>query len=117
MILNDEEKQIMINALRVYGQIAKQQMTPDVYATVVVKVGSLSKKIKEDGTPIVDVCPPGLTEEQWTSVCKLLCDKFIDGKCTDPIAKKYPGKCDPILKFERQKTLDVKKLETEKKEE
>jgi hypothetical protein len=111
MVFDEEEQQLLNVALRLYAQTAKRELPTETYAKLVTKVSDINKKIKQCGPPS-NVCPPGLTEEQFTKVCQLPCDQFVEGKCIDVVAKKYPGKCDPILRYERQKILLAKNDET-----
>jgi hypothetical protein len=46
--------------------------------------------------------PPGISEEWFDKVC-LNCAHLSATGCTDKITVKFPGKCDPILKYERNK--------------
>jgi hypothetical protein len=46
--------------------------------------------------------PPGISEEWFEKVCQT-CSFLSATGCTDKITAKFPGKCDPILKYERTK--------------
>jgi hypothetical protein len=46
--------------------------------------------------------PKGITEKEFEEICKH-CDAFDGSKCCDAVAKKFPGKCDNIIKHRRNK--------------
>ena len=52
--------------------------------------------------------PAGISEEWYEKVCRT-CDKLSPSGCTDKVTEKYPGKCDPILHYEREKLLAAQK--------
>ena len=46
--------------------------------------------------------PPGISKEWFDNVCQT-CANLTPTGCSDKITVKFPGKCDPILKYERSK--------------
>jgi hypothetical protein len=47
--------------------------------------------------------PHNISDEWYENVC-LDCENLDYSGCTDPITAKFPGKCDPILKYEFAKS-------------
>lgn len=102
-----EEKQMIAEALQVYLQFAAQQMPQETIEALAARAQELIKKIdtlgatNADGT--VNNKPSGISEEWFSSVCSS-CVQLNETGCADSVTAKYPGKCDPILKYEFQKT-------------
>jgi hypothetical protein len=97
MNLTENEKKIIVDALKVYAQIMRQQNAPAAtQAGMMTVIQSIIKKTTEPEVTGEQKLK-GLTDEEFDNVC-LKCDKFKN-QCTDAIAKKYPGKCDPILHY------------------
>ena len=46
--------------------------------------------------------PAGINQEWFENVCQA-CAHLTAAGCSDKITAKFPGKCDPILKYERNK--------------
>jgi hypothetical protein len=46
--------------------------------------------------------PAGISDEWYDNVCQS-CDKLDVAGCEDKVTLKFPGKCDPILHYERGK--------------
>ena len=108
MSLNEEDCKIIEESLKIYSKIVLQQLPAQMAKPRITKIDSIIEKLKTLNEKVEEKCPQGITEEQFTNVCKY-CEKF-DNKCTDPIAKRYPGKCDPILHYEQSKTLMIKEI-------
>jgi hypothetical protein len=109
MALTNEEKGIIEEALSVYLQIIARQVPPaqvqqlaQVAQNIVRKLDSVGSGGGKQGNK-----PAGITDEWYKNVC-LKCDKLSPGGCTDKVTEKYPGKCDPILHYERNKALGRK---------
>lgn len=105
MALSKEERTFVEEALQVYLQLAARQMPPaqvQQLATmaqgIVKKMDGVEKKTTTGGTNK----PIGITDEWFTNVCRT-CDSLTPSGCSDKITEKFPGKCDPILKFENSK--------------
>lgn len=109
MALTNEEKGLIEEALAVYLQIVSRQAPPaqvqqlaQVAQTIIKKLDSVGSGGGKEGNK-----PNGITDEWYKNVCET-CDKLGPGGCTDKVTEKYPGKCDPILHYERQKLLKQK---------
>jgi hypothetical protein len=105
MALTNEEKGMIEEALSVYLQIISRQVPPaqvqqlaQVAQKIVGKLNTLGSGGGKQGNK-----PHGITDEWYKNVC-LNCDKLSPDGCTDKVTEKYPGKCDPILHYERNKT-------------
>jgi hypothetical protein len=106
MALSNEEKGIIEEALGVYLQIVARQLPPQqvqqlavVAQGIVKKLDSLSGGGGKNGNK-----PAGISDEWYKNVC-LSCDKLSASGCTDKVTEKFPGKCDPILHYEREKLI------------
>jgi hypothetical protein len=105
MSLSAEEKSIIEEALGIYLQILSRQAPPaqvqqiaQISQGIVKKLETLGNAAGKQGNK-----PMGISDEWYENVCKS-CDKLSPGGCTDKVTEKYPGKCDPILHYERNKT-------------
>ena len=106
MALTNEEKGIIEEALSVYLQIVARQVPPaqvqqlaQVAQNIVKKLDSVAGGGGKQGNK-----PTGISDEWFKNVCQT-CDKLSPGGCTDKVTEKFPGKCDPILKYERAKVV------------
>lgn len=100
-----EEKSFLQESLSIYLQLMQQRIPPQEFETRYALAQSVAEKIESaeagGGTPSNK--PKGITDEWFDNCCKT-CDKLAPGgKCLDKITEKYPGKCDPILMYERNK--------------
>ncbi len=105
MALTPDEKQIIKESLSLYLQYASQQVPQEQLQQIgeVVKV-IVTKLDTEQGSDGETLKPAGISDEQFECVCNS-CDKLTQSGCSDPVTAKFPGKCDPILKFEMAKIL------------
>jgi len=110
MSLTTEEKSLIEEALSVYVQFVARQVPPQhaqqiaaIAQTVIKKLDSIGSGGSKPG----ENKPAGITDEWFKNVCQT-CDKLDNSGCTDKVTEKYPGKCDPILHFEREKILAKK---------
>ena len=110
MALSNEEKGLIEEALGVYLQIVARQVPPQQVQQlaaaaqgIVKKLDSLTTASGKHGNK-----PAGITDEWYKNVC-LSCDKLSASGCTDKVTEKFPGKCDPILHYERDKLMKGKK--------
>jgi hypothetical protein len=110
MSLSSEEKGIIEEALGVYLQIVARQLprqqvqqVAEIAQGIVRKLDSLTSSSGKNGNK-----PSGISDEWYKNVC-LSCDKLSPAGCTDKVTEKFPGKCDPILHYEREKILKSKK--------
>ncbi len=106
MALSEEEKDLIAQALQFYVQHASTQMPPQAVQQLLAMAKSTLHKVDnleavgskgKSGEP-----PPGINEEWFASVCQT-CAHLTATGCSDKITVKFPGKCDPILKYERNK--------------
>jgi len=103
-LFSSDEKQVIKDALTIYLQMIAQQMPQ-----MVEPIGEIAKNILlktdkamagEGGEKVNK--PHNISDEWYENVCQN-CDKLDFSGCTDPITTKFPGKCDPILKYEFEK--------------
>ncbi len=108
MALSEEEKDLVAQALQLYLQQASMQLPPQsVQQLVAVAKGIINKLDHPDsagpgGKRKANDPPPGISEEWFEQVCQT-CPNLTATGCADKITVKFPGKCDPILKYERTK--------------
>jgi len=109
MSLTNEEKGIIQEALSVYLQLVSQQVPPQQVQQLAQVAQGIIKKLDSVGVPSGKNGnkPSGITDEWYKQVC-LKCDKLTPGGCSDKVTEKFPGKCDPILHYERQKAMKKK---------
>ena len=103
MSLTAEEKSIIEEALGVYLQILSRQAPPAQVQQIAQVAQGIVQKLATlgSGGPGGNK-PSGISDEWYKKVCKS-CDKLSPTGCTDKVTEKYPGKCDPILHYERIK--------------
>ena len=106
MGLSEEEKDLVAQALQMYVQQAAQQLPPaSVQQLLLIAKGVITKLDQLEvggGKKKSDDPPPGISQEWFEKVCQS-CTFLTAAGCTDKITIKFPGKCDPILKYERTK--------------
>lgn len=111
MALSHEEKSLIEEALSVYLQIVSRQLPPQQVQQLAAVAQGIVRKIDTIGSSGGGKNgnkPNGISDEWYKNVC-LTCDKLSPSGCTDKVTEKFPGKCDPILHYEREKTLKEKK--------
>ena len=104
-LLSNEEKAFLQEAMNVYLQLAQQRLPKDQLEKYLNFAEGIMEKLEQlDGAGGGAAGRPrGITEE-WFKHCCLECDKLAPGnRCTEKITEKYPGKCDPIILYERGK--------------
>jgi hypothetical protein len=100
MQLTTVQKQTAIEALKIYWQYVKSRLEPSQALPVIQDIKVIMKELETiEIVDVEDTRPVGVTDEQFENVCKK-CDQY-DHKCKDLVAMKFPGKCDPLLKYER----------------
>jgi hypothetical protein len=110
MALTNEEKGLIEEALAVYLQLVSQQLPQQqVQQVAMMAQGIINKldKLGAGGGGSAGNKPAGISDEWFDKVCKK-CDKMTPAGCEDKVTLKFPGKCDPILHYERAKTLSGK---------
>jgi hypothetical protein len=105
-LFTDEEKQFLQEALGVYLQLVQQRISREQAAAYLEMAQNVLEKVDladGAGNATPSEKPRGISDE-WFQACCLTCDKLAPGgKCTDKITEKFPGKCDPIILYERAK--------------
>jgi hypothetical protein len=111
MGLSEEEKDLVAQSLQLYLQQASMQLPPQsVNQLVTIAKGIITKLDHLEpagaggaaGRRKSNDPPPGISEEWFEKVCQT-CPNLTATGCADKITVKFPGKCDPILKYERSK--------------
>jgi hypothetical protein len=106
MSLTNEEKGLIEEALQVYIQLVARQLPQQQVQQIAHTVQGIVAKLDSVGSgggggPKGNK-PAGITDEWYKKVCQK-CDKLSPSGCTDKVTVKFPGKCDPILKYENEK--------------
>ncbi|MEN9354928.1 MAG: hypothetical protein RL318_2253 [Fibrobacterota bacterium] len=102
-----EEKALVSEALKLYAQMVGSQYGPaEMQAMVPVMKDLLGKmdRAGEASAAAPGKAPLGISDEWYQAVC-LACPKLGPSGCQDPVTAKWPGKCDPILTWERRKLV------------
>jgi hypothetical protein len=105
MALSNEEKALVEEALQVYLQIVARQLPQAQVQQIAIIAKEIVGKLDSVGSGAgggKGNKPNGITDEWFKKVCQK-CDKLSATGCTDKVTAKFPGKCDPILKFENEK--------------
>lgn len=109
MAFSEEEKDLVAQSLQMYLQQASMQLPPASINQLVTLAKGIIVKLDQmeagnaPGAPGKTQKPPmGISEEWFEHVC-LGCPFLSASGCTDKITVKFPGKCDPIIKYERSK--------------
>lgn len=108
MAFSEEEKDLIVQSLQFYLQQAGAQLPPQAMQQLVAMAKNVVSKLDQPGgeAPPAGHPPAGISQEWFERVC-VTCDKLTATGCTDKITAKFPGKCDPILIYERGKTALV----------
>ncbi|MDR3011760.1 MAG: hypothetical protein LBU70_00910 [Chitinispirillales bacterium] len=108
MSLTNEEKGFVEEALSVYLQLVSQQAPPQQVQQLVAIAQGVINKLSHLGAGGADGNtankPGGISDEWYENVC-LSCEMLEAMGCADKVTMKFPGKCDPILHYERAKTV------------
>jgi hypothetical protein len=105
MSLLPEEKELVARSLKLYAQMIGQQYGPQEMQALLPVITGIVKKLDQVGSGAQPgTLPVGITQEWYDSVCAT-CAKLGPGGCQDPVTAKFPGKCDPILTWERSKLV------------
>ncbi len=109
MALSEEEKDLVAQSLQMYLQQASMQLPPQsvqqlvtIAKGIIAKLDSLEAGGGPGGKRKANDPPPGISAEWFEHVCQT-CPQLTATGCADKITVKFPGKCDPILKYERAK--------------
>jgi hypothetical protein len=104
-LFSEQEKDLIGQALSSYVQLLSQQLSEAQVGQVIPVIQNIMDKINlaEAGGHSSGGKPKGISDEHFKNVCQD-CDKLSpEGGCLDKITVKFPGKCDPILMYERSK--------------
>ncbi|MCL2220615.1 MAG: hypothetical protein FWB94_12125 [Chitinispirillia bacterium] len=115
MSLTVEEKGLIEEALSLYIQLAAQQYPQQHIQKIAMAAQGIINKLDSlgtgsgaaDGPGRALNKPSGISDEWFEKVCHT-CENMGPGGCEDKVTLKYPGKCDPILHYERAKFLSNK---------
>ena len=102
-ILSDEEKAFLQEAINIYLQMAQSRIPRDKLEKILQFAEGIMEKLDQadSGGGKGSTMPRGITEE-WFKNCCVECDKLAaGGRCLDKITEKFPGKCDPVILYER----------------
>lgn len=107
MSLSEEEKDLVAQSLQMYVQQAAQQLPPQSVQQLLLVAKGIIQKLDSleagDGKKNLGQPPVGISEEWYGKVCQTCSFLTPSGGCSDKITVKFPGKCDPIIKYERTK--------------
>jgi len=109
--LSEEEKALIEEALSLYLQVVAQQRGAAQAQRLAGLVQPLLMKLDAldaGGGGGHGGRPAGISEEWYKNVCRT-CAKLTPSGCSDKVTEKFPGKCDPILHYEREKALKGKR--------
>ncbi len=104
MAFSEEEKDLVVQSLQFYLQQAGAQLPPQAMQQLMGMAKTIVAKLDQPGAGAspAGAAPAGITPEWFENVCKT-CQSLTPGGCKDPVTAKFPGKCDPILLYERNK--------------
>ncbi len=105
MAFSEEEKDLVVQSLQFYLQQAGAQLPPQAMQQLMTMAKSIVSKLDQPGAGAVKSGEPpaGISQEWFDHVC-VTCDQLTPTGCADKITAKFPGKCDPILIYERSKS-------------
>ena len=107
MTLSEEEKDLIAQCLQFYLQQASAQLPPQAVQQLMQMAKSIIGKLDHldaGGGAKTGEPPAGISKEWFDNVCQT-CPSLTATGCSDKITAKFPGKCDPILKYERAKVV------------
>jgi hypothetical protein len=104
MAFSEEEKDLVVQSLQFYLQQAGAQLPPQAVQQLMAMAKSIVTKLDQPAGPATaNEPPPGISREWFDNVCAT-CPQLTASGCAEKITVKFPGKCDPILLYERGKT-------------
>lgn len=106
MALLPEEKELVARSLQLYAQMIGNQYGPAEMQAMLPMVKEILKKLDDVGSSAASKAgsaPVGVSEEHFEAVCSSCPKSGGSTGCQDPVTAKFPGKCDPILTYERNK--------------
>jgi len=102
MNFNENQIKLIKESLKVYWSFCKQKMGPMQSAPIIQEIKEVYKILDNQTISSEPIKLKGLTDEQFENVCMKGCEHF-ENVCKDKVAQKFPGKCDPILRYENNK--------------
>ncbi len=109
MAFSEEEKDLVAQSLQMYLQQASMQLPPasmnhlvTLAKGIIIKLDQMEAGAAPAAPGKAQKPPTGISEEWFEHVCQT-CSFLSPSGCTDKITAKFPGKCDPIIKYERSK--------------
>ena len=104
MSFTAEEKQLVAEALQVYLQVVARQMPPEHVEQISRIAQSAASKLDSVGSGEQGINKPaGISDDWFENVCQK-CANLSPAGCDDKVTAKFPGKCDPILHYEKSKS-------------
>jgi hypothetical protein len=105
MAFSEDEKDLVVQSLQFYLQQAGAQLPPQTVQQIMGMAKSIVAKLDQPdaGSARTGEPPPGISREWFDNVCAT-CPQLTPSGCADKITAKFPGKCDPILIYERGKS-------------
>lgn len=107
-LLTNEEKAFLQEAINIYLQIIQKRVPQEQLERLVEFAENTLQKLEQAdaGSGNKDSGKPRGISDEWFQNCCIPCDKLLPGgRCADKITEKFPGKCDPILLYERAKNV------------
>lgn len=107
MALLQEEKELVARGLQLYAQMVGSQYGPQEMQALVPVIKGILKKLDQVGNSgaAPGAPPQGITQEWFDQVCSGCSKAGGATGCQDPVTAKFPGKCDPILRWERNRRI------------
>ena len=106
MSLLPEEKELVARSLQMYAQMVGSQYGPQEMQALVPVIKGILKKLDDVGAAMpAGAAPAGVTDDWFRNVCVSCPKSGGPTGCQDPVTAKFPGKCDPILNWERNRRI------------
>jgi hypothetical protein len=107
MSLSREDIALVGEALQLYVQVISKQAPPQHVNQLVSVVQNLFHKIESMASIIDSSGKPNNISDEWFEKVCVKCKSLSRSGCTDKVTEKFPGKCDPILHYEKGKNLII----------
>lgn len=110
-MFSPDEKALVAEALKLYAQMIGSQYGQAEMQGIIPVIKDIMAKLDKAGAAAAPSgkAPFGISDDWFQNVCQN-CPKLGPAGCDDPVTAKWPGKCDPILTWERQKMLAERAL-------
>lgn len=105
-MFSTDEKALIGDALKLYAQMIGSQYGQAEMQGIIPVIKDIMAKLDKAGAAAAPAgkAPFGISDDWFQNVCQT-CPKLGAAGCDDPVTAKWPGKCDPILTWERRKLL------------